>query len=185
MPIYDDKGKEESNALLNLGDRFIHESTFIHVTASIGKGTKIWHFCHVCKDATIGRNCSIGQNCYIGPGVEIGDGVKIQNNVSIYEGITIDDGVFIGPSVVFTNVLVPRSVFRAKGYLKTNVGTGSTIGANATIVCGNNVGDFAFVGAGSVVTKHVPEKALVYGNPARTHGAMTVVGIDKGKGKAK
>ena len=156
-----------------LEDYQIHESSYIDDGVIIGKGTCIWHFSHVLTDSHIGEDCRIGQNVVIGPRVQIGNNVKIQNNVSVYEGVTLEDDVFCGPSMVFTNVDAPRSAFprdRETGYLKTVVKRGATIGANATIVCGNTIGEYAFIGAGSVVTKDVPAYALVYGNPARQHG---------------
>ncbi|MDD4972248.1 MAG: acyltransferase [Paludibacter sp.] len=139
--------------------------------ATIGDGTKIWHFCHVSPDTVIGKNCNIGQNVFIAGKVKVGDNVKIQNNVSIYEGVTIEDDVFCGPSCVFTNVIKPRSHISQKGkYSYTRVMKGATIGANATIICGHNIGKYAFIGAGTVVTKDVPSYALVYGNPASIQG---------------
>lgn len=152
---------------------FVHESSYVDEPSSIGDGTKIWHFSHVMPGCEIGANCNVGQNVVIGPRVRIGNRVKIQNNVSVYEGVEIEDEAFCGPSMVFTNVYTPRSGTprnTADDYLKTVVKKGASIGANATIVCGNTVGEYAFVGAGSVVTKDVPAYALVYGNPARVHG---------------
>lgn len=159
---------------------FAHESAFVDQPVTIGNGTKIWHFSHVCANAVIGRNCSIGQNVFVATRTRIGDGVKIQNNVSIYEGVEIEDEVFCGPSMVFTNVATPRSGTPRRGaefYLRTLVCKGASIGANATIVCGNTIGEFAFIGAGSVVTKNVPPYALVYGNPARIHGFACRCGV--------
>lgn len=139
--------------------------------AKVGRGTKIWHFSHIMKGAKIGKDCVIGQNVFIAGGTNIGNNVKIQNNVSVYSGVTLSDGVFCGPSVVFTNVSRPRSLFPVhKNYEKTFVGEEATIGANATIVCGIDIGRRAFIGAGSVVTKDIPEYALVYGNPAELKG---------------
>jgi len=154
----------------------LHESSWLHESAKVGVGTKIWHFCHISRDVVIGENCKIGQNCYIGPGVIIGNNVKIQNNVSVYEGVTIEDDVFIGPSVVFTNVLVPRSGVIAVSYAKTLIRKGASIGANATIICGNVIGNNSFVGAGSVVTKSVLPHTLVYGNPARIRKRISASG---------
>lgn len=155
----------------------IHESSYIDNGAVIGEGTKIWHFSHVMSGATIGKNCVIGQNVFIADDVEIGNNVKIQNNVSVYKGVTLEDGVFCGPSCVFTNDLNPRSEFPKNGnYKKTLVKKGATIGANATIVAGITIGEHAFIGAGAVVTKNVPDFALVYGNPATIHGKVDEAG---------
>lgn len=152
-------------------DYFVHESSYVDAGCTVGAGTKIWHFSHVMKDCTIGQNCNIGQNVVISPGVTLGDGVKIQNNVSVYTGVICEDGVFLGPSCVFTNVINPRAFIERKSeYRKTTVKRGASIGANATIVCGHDIGRFAFVGAGSVVTKDVPDYAMVYGSPARIRG---------------
>lgn len=155
-----------------MSDYFVHESAYVDPGARIGKGTKIWHFSHVMGGAEIGENCRIGQNVFIGPNVKIGNNVKIQNNVSVYEGVTLEDDVFCGPSMVFTNVDTPRSAYprERNEYLPTVVKRGATIGANATIVCGHIIGASAFIGAGAVVTKDVPDYALVYGNPARIKG---------------
>ena len=156
---------------------FAHETSFIDQGCKIGSGTKIWHFSHIMPNCTIGENCNIGQNVVISPDVILGNNVKVQNNVSIYTGVTCDDDVFLGPSMVFTNVINPRSaVNRKSGYMKTHVGKGASIGANATIVCGHDIGKFAFIGAGAVVTKHVPDYALVVGNPARHIGWMSEYG---------
>ena len=150
---------------------FAHETAVIDDGATIGEGTKIWHFSHIMKDCKIGENCNIGQNVVVSPDVVLGNNVKVQNNVSIYTGVICDDDVFLGPSMVFTNVINPRSaVNRRDQYAQTNVGKGATIGANATIVCGNDIGEYAFIGAGAVVTKAVPPYALVLGNPARFAG---------------
>ena len=150
---------------------FVHESSYVDEGCQIGEGTKIWHFSHVMKDCVIGKRCNIGQNVVISPGVVLGEGVKIQNNVSVYTGVICEDGVFLGPSCVFTNVINPRSFIERKNeYRKTVVKQGASIGANATIVCGHDIGRFAFVGAGAVVTKDVPDYALVYGSPAKIHG---------------
>ncbi|HUN28233.1 MAG TPA: acyltransferase [Alphaproteobacteria bacterium] len=159
---------------------FLHESSYVDEPASIGAGTKIWHFCHVMAHARVGRNCSIGQNVLIASNVDIGNNVKIQNNVSVYEGVILEDDVFCGPSMVFTNVTTPRSATprnTAADYRRTIVKRGATIGANATIVCGNTLGEFSFVGAGSVVTKDVPAYAVVYGNPARLRGYACECGL--------
>ena len=151
-----------------MNDYYVHESSVIDAGAVIGKSTKIWHFCHISSSAVIGANCIFGQNVYIGPNVRIGDGVKIQNNVSVYEGVTLEDEVFIGPSVVFTNVVEPKSYVEQKDqFLQTIVRTRASIGANSTIICGNTIGIEALVGAGSVVTKHVPDKEMWFDNPAR------------------
>jgi UDP-2-acetamido-3-amino-2,3-dideoxy-glucuronate N-acetyltransferase len=156
---------------------FAHETAIVDEGCNIGKGTKIWHFSHIMPNCTLGENCNIGQNVVVSPGVILGKNVKVQNNVSIYEGVTCDDDVFLGPSMVFTNVINPRSAVNRKNeYLKTNVGLGASIGANATIVCGHDIGQFAFIGAGAVVTKTVPDYALVVGNPARQTGWMSEYG---------
>ena len=156
---------------------FAHESAFIDEGCKIGKGTKIWHFSHIMSNCTMGENCNIGQNVVISPDVILGKNVKVQNNVSIYTGVVCEDDVFLGPSMVFTNVMNPRSAVNRKGeYLKTVVKKGASIGANATIVCGHDIGEFAFVGAGAVVTKHIPAYALVVGNPARQIGWMSEFG---------
>lgn len=156
---------------------FVHETAVIDQGASIGEGSKIWHFSHIMSDSIIGARCNIGQNVVISPGVVLGNNVKIQNNVSIYTGVTCDDDVFLGPSCVFTNVINPRSAINRKSeYAKTHVGKGASIGANATIVCGHDIGAFAFIGAGAVVTKNIPDFALVIGNPARQTGWMSEYG---------
>ena len=161
-----------------MSDFFVHESSYVDDGAEVGAGTKIWHFSHIMPRSRIGRNCSIGQNVNIASDVEIGDNVKIQNNVSLYTGVIVEDDVFLGPSMVFTNVVNPRShVSRKDEYRKTLVRRGASIGANATIVCGVTLGRFAFVGAGSVVTQDVPDYALIYGNPARIQGWMCQCGI--------
>lgn len=152
---------------------FVHESSYVDDGVEIGDGTMIWHFCHLLSGTRVGRKCRIGQNVVIGPRVSVGNNVKIQNNVSIYEGVQLEDDVFCGPSMVFTNVSIPRSGFprnTSDAFLKTIVRRGASIGANATIVCGHTIGEFAMIGAGSVVTKNVPAYALIYGNPARQHG---------------
>lgn len=147
---------------------FVHESSYVDEPCEIGEGTKIWHFSHIMQNCKIGKNCNIGQNVVISPDVILGNGVKIQNNVSVYTGVICEDDVFLGPSCVFTNVINPRSfISRKDEYRKTVIGKGASIGANATIVCGHNIGKYAFVAAGAVVTKDVPDYALVMGNPAR------------------
>ncbi len=154
-------------------DYFVHESSYVDDGVEIGAGTKIWHFCHILTGSRIGADCRIGQNVVIGPQVTVGNNVKIQNNVSVYQGVVLEDDVFCGPSMVFTNVSTPRSGFprnSADDFLPTLVKRGASLGANATIVCGNTIGEYAFVGAGSVVTRDIPPYALVYGNPARQHG---------------
>ena len=156
---------------------FAHPTAVIDDGCQIGAGTKVWHFSHIMPDCKIGQNCNFGQNVVVSPGVVLGNNVKVQNNVSIYTGVTCDDDVFLGPSMVFTNVINPRSaVNRRSQYSKTHVGQGASIGANATIVCGHDIGKFAFIGAGSVVTKTVPDYALVVGNPARQVGWMSEFG---------
>jgi UDP-2-acetamido-3-amino-2,3-dideoxy-glucuronate N-acetyltransferase len=156
---------------------FAHPSAVIDDGCVIGKGTKVWHFSHIMNGCVIGENCNLGQNVVISPDVVLGNNVKVQNNVSIYTGVTCADDVFLGPSMVFTNVMNPRSaVSRKNEYVKTHVGKGASIGANATIVCGNNIGEFAFVGAGAVVTKAIPAYALVIGNPARQSGWVSEFG---------
>ncbi len=158
-------------------DYFVHTSSVIDKGAIIGKGTKIWHFCHISSNAQLGKNCNLGQNVFIASNVVLGNNVKVQNNVSIYTGVTCGDDVFLGPSMVFTNVTNPRSSVNRKGqYSKTHVGNGVSIGANATIVCGHNIGAFAFIGAGAVVTKNIPAYALVVGNPAKQIGWMSEYG---------
>ena len=157
---------------------FVHESSYIDENVEIGEGTKIWHFCHVLKNTKIGKNCIIGQNCMIGPDVKIGNRCKIQNNVSVYKGVILEDEVFIGPSAVFTNVLTPRAFIERKNEFKTTlVKKGATIGANATIVCGITIGEYALIGAGAVVTKDVPPYALVLGNPAKRVGWVCKCGV--------
>jgi UDP-2-acetamido-3-amino-2,3-dideoxy-glucuronate N-acetyltransferase len=154
-----------------------HPTAVIDEGCEIGEGTKIWHFSHIMPDCKIGKNCNLGQNVVVSPGVVLGTNVKVQNNVSIYTGVTCEDDVFLGPSIVFTNVTNPRSAVNRRGqYSKTLVKKGASIGANATIVCGNNIGKYAFIGAGSVVTKEVPDYALVIGNPARQTGWMSEYG---------
>ncbi len=156
---------------------FAHETAVIDANCSIGKGTKIWHFSHIMPDCKIGENCNIGQNVVVSPKVILGNNVKVQNNVSIYTGVICEDDVFLGPSMVFTNVINPRSaVNRRDQYLKTIVKKGASIGANATIVCGNNIGEYAFIGAGAVVTKEVLPFALLVGNPAKQIGWISEYG---------
>ncbi len=156
---------------------FAHETAVIDEGCHIGKGTKIWHFSHIMPNAKIGKQCNIGQNVVVSPGVTLGKNVKVQNNVSIYTGVICDDDVFLGPSMVFTNIINPRSaVIRRDEYAKTHVGKGASIGANATIVCGNDIGQYAFIGAGAVVTKTIPEYALVVGNPAKQIGWVSEYG---------
>lgn len=156
---------------------FAHETAVIDEPCTIGTGTKVWHFSHIMSNCIIGDRCNIGQNVVVSPGVVLGNNVKIQNNVSIYEGVTCDDDVFLGPSMVFTNVTNPRSAVNRKGqYAKTHVGKGASIGANATIVCGHDIGAYAFIGAGSVITKTVEPYALVVGNPGRRIGWMSEFG---------
>jgi UDP-2-acetamido-3-amino-2,3-dideoxy-glucuronate N-acetyltransferase len=150
---------------------YAHETAIIDDGCLIGNGTKIWHFSHIMSNCTLGEKCNIGQNVVVSPGVILGNNVKVQNNVSIYTGVCCDDDVFLGPSMVFTNVINPRSALnRRNQYAKTHVGKGASIGANATIVCGHDIGEYAFIGAGAVVTKNVPAFALVVGNPARQLG---------------
>ena len=156
---------------------FAHETAVIDEGCTIGEGTKVWHFSHVMPDCHIGERCNIGQNVVVSPGVRLGANVKVQNNVSIYTGVECEDDVFLGPSMVFTNVTNPRSAVNRRGqYAKTLVGRGASIGANATIVCGHDIGEYAFIGAGAVVTKTVPAYALVVGNPARQMGWMSQYG---------
>lgn len=156
---------------------FIHSSAAVDEGAVIGKGSKIWHFCHIMPGATLGEHCNLGQNVFVASGVILGKGCKVQNNVSIYTGVTLDDYVFCGPSMVFTNVMNPRAhIERKDEYAETRVGRGASIGANATIVCGHDIGEYAFIGAGSVVTREVPAYALVFGSPAKIHGWMSAAG---------
>jgi UDP-2-acetamido-3-amino-2,3-dideoxy-glucuronate N-acetyltransferase len=156
-----------------MNDVFVHESSVIDPGAQIGRGTRIWHFCHVMPGARIGERCNIGQNVFVASDVVIGNNAKIQNNVSIYSGVVIEDDVFMGPSMVFTNVINPRShVVRKDEYQRTLVRRGASIGANATVVCGVTLGRYCFVGAGAVVTRDVPDHALVFGSPARVQGFM-------------
>jgi len=160
-----------------MSNYFSHETAIIDANSSIGAGTKIWHFSHIMANCKIGEGCNIGQNVVISPEVELGNNVKVQNNVSIYTGVTCEDDVFLGPSMVFTNVINPRSHVNRRGkYARTIVRKGASIGANATIVCGHEIGEFAFIGAGAVVTKEVLPFALVVGNPARQIGWMSKFG---------
>jgi UDP-2-acetamido-3-amino-2,3-dideoxy-glucuronate N-acetyltransferase len=160
-----------------MSDYFAHPTAVIDEGCTIGNGSKIWHFSHIMPNCTLGEKCNIGQNVVISPEVVLGSNVKVQNNVSIYTGVICEDDVFLGPSMVFTNVTNPRSaVNRKEQYAKTIVGKGASIGANATIVCGHNIGEYAFIGAGAVVTKHVPAFALLVGNPARQIGWMSEYG---------
>jgi len=156
---------------------FAHPSAIIDENSKIGEGTKIWHFSHIMSECIIGKRCNIGQNVVVSPGVVLGDNVKVQNNVSIYTGVICEDDVFLGPSMVFTNVINPRSaIIRKDEYKKTIVRKGASIGANATVVCGNEIGQYAMIGAGAVITKEVPAYALVYGNPARQNGWVSEYG---------
>jgi len=156
---------------------FAHETAVIDEGCNIEEGVKIWHFSHIMSNCTLGENCNIGQNVVISPEVVLGKNVKVQNNVSIYTGVTCDDDVFLGPSMVFTNVTNPRSAINRKGqYAKTHVGKGATIGANSTIVCGHDIGEYAFIGAGAVVTKNILPYALVVGNPSKQVGWMSEYG---------
>jgi UDP-2-acetamido-3-amino-2,3-dideoxy-glucuronate N-acetyltransferase len=158
-------------------DYFVHESSYIDEGAEIGAGTKIWHFCHVMTRARIGERCNIGQNVHVAPEVTIGNNVKIQNNVSLYTGVIVEEDAFLGPSMVFTNVINPRShINRKNQYQTTLVKKGASIGANATILCGTTLGRYCFVGAGSVITHDVPDYAMVYGSPARVRGWMCQCG---------
>jgi len=157
---------------------YSHSSAIIDENVEIGEGTKIWHFSHIMSGCKIGDNCNIGQNVVISPGVIIGNNVKIQNNVSLYTGVTCEDDVFLGPSCVFTNVINPRSFINRKSeYARTTIAKGASIGANATIVCGNDIGRYAFIGAGAVVTKSVPDYALIMGNPGRQSGWISEYGF--------
>jgi UDP-2-acetamido-3-amino-2,3-dideoxy-glucuronate N-acetyltransferase len=160
-----------------MSNYFAHKSAVIDPGARVGDNCKIWHFSHIMAGAQLGKRCNIGQNVVVSPGVVLGENVKVQNNVSIYEGVICDDDVFLGPSCVFTNIVNPRSAIVRKGqYARTHVGKGASIGANATIVCGNDIGTYAFVGAGAVITKSVPPFALFVGNPARHIGWMSIHG---------
>lgn len=159
------------------GEFFVHPTAVVDEGCTIGEGTKIWHFSHIMTSCTIGKNCNIGQNVVISPSVVLGNGCKVQNNVSVYTGVECEEDVFLGPSCVFTNVINPRSaVVRKDEYRKTHIGKGASIGANATIVCGHDIGEYALVGAGSVVTKNIAPYALVVGNPARQIGWVSEYG---------
>jgi UDP-2-acetamido-3-amino-2,3-dideoxy-glucuronate N-acetyltransferase len=156
---------------------FAHETAVIDPGCTIGKGSKIWHFTHIMTGAVVGENCNLGQNVVVSPDVVLGKNVKVQNNVSIYTGVTCEDDVFLGPSMVFTNIVNPRSaIIRKEHYAKTVVRKGATIGANSTIICGHEIGEYAFIGAGAVVTKDVPRYALIVGNPAKHVGWMSEYG---------
>ncbi|MDA7771906.1 N-acetyltransferase [Pseudomonadales bacterium] len=156
---------------------FVHESSYVDDNVSIGSGTKVWHFSHILSNCDIGEDCSLGQNVVVGPNVSLGSRVKIQNNVSVYEGVTLEDGVFCGPSCVFTNVNNPRSeIVRKDEYRKTIVRRGASIGANATIICGHDLGEYCFIAAGAVITKEVPAYALMVGTPAKRIGWMSKAG---------
>ena len=156
---------------------YAHPTAVIDDGALIGNGTKVWHFCHVMRGAKLGKSCILGQNVFVASGVEVGDGCKIQNNVSLYTGVILEKDVFCGPSMVFTNVMNPRAhIERKDEYAQTRVGRGASIGANATIVCGHDIGEYAFIGAGSVVTRAIPPYALVFGAPAKVHGWMSAAG---------
>lgn len=160
-----------------MSEFFVHESSYIEDKVHVGKNTKIWHFCHVLSESYIGKECSFGQNCVVGPKVKIGDGVKVQNNVSIYEGVEIEDDVFLGPSMVFTNVMNPRAfIGRRNEFKKTLLKKGCSVGANATIVCGVTIGEYALIGAGAVVNKDVKPYALMAGVPAKQIGWVGISG---------
>jgi len=158
-------------------DALVHESSYVDENVTIGSGTRVWHFSHILSNCDIGEDCSLGQNVVVGPNVSVGSRVKIQNNVSVYEGVTLEDGVFCGPSCVFTNVNNPRSeIVRKDEYRKTVVKRGASIGANATIICGHDLGEYCFVAAGAVITKEVPAYALMVGTPAKRMGWMSKAG---------
>ena len=159
-----------------MDDFFVHETAVVDTDVQIGKGSKIWHFSYIMSHCSLGDNCILGQNVFLGDSVRVGSGVKIQNNVSVYSGVEIEDDVFLGPSMVFTNVNAPRSFIEQKNYARTLVKKGASIGANATIVCGNTIGAYAFIGAGSVVTREVPDFAFIYGVPARQQGWVSKAG---------
>ena len=159
-----------------MGDYFVHETAVVDANVQIGPGSKVWHFSHIMPHCSLGANCILGQNVFLGDSVTIGSRVKIQNNVSVYSGVEIEDDVFLGPSMVFTNVNAPRSFIEQKNYAKTVVKKGASIGANATIVCGNTIGAYAFIGAGAVVTHEVPDFAFMYGVPAKQQGWVSRAG---------
>ncbi len=159
-----------------MGDYFVHETAVVDADVQIGQGSKVWHFSHIMPHCSLGANCILGQNVFLGDSVKIGSGVKIQNNVSVYSGVEIEDDVFLGPSMVFTNVNAPRSFIEQKNYARTVVKKGASIGANATIVCGNTIGAYAFIGAGAVVTHEVPDFAFMYGVPAKQQGWVSRAG---------
>jgi len=162
------------------GSYFVHESSFVDPGAKIGEGTQVWHFCHIMGGARIGKRCKLGQNVFVAKGVVMGENCKVQNNVSLYEGVVLEDDVFCGPSMVFTNVKTPRSAFprnTSDDYLKTLVKKGASIGANATVICGVTIGRYAFVGAGAVVSRDVPDYAIVYGVPAEVRGWACECGL--------
>lgn len=159
-----------------MGDYFVHETAVVDADVQIGQGSKVWHFSHIMPHCSLGANCILGQNVFLGDSVTIGSGVKIQNNVSVYSGVEIEDDVFLGPSMVFTNVNAPRSFIEQKNYARTVVKKGASIGANATIVCGNTIGAYAFIGAGAVVTHEVPDFAFMYGVPAKQQGWVSRAG---------
>ena len=159
-----------------MGDYFVHETAVVDADVQIGPGSKVWHFSHIMPHCSLGANCILGQNVFLGDSVTIGSGVKIQNNVSVYSGVEIEDDVFLGPSMVFTNVNAPRSFIEQKNYARTVVKKGASIGANATIVCGNSIGAYAFIGAGAVVTHEVPDFAFMYGVPAKQQGWVSRAG---------
>jgi len=160
-----------------MSNHFVHESSFIDENVTIGADTKIWHFSHILSGSEIGQNCSFGQNCVVGPNVKIGSGVKVQNNISIYEGVEIEDDVFLGPSMVFTNVINPRAfIVRKEEFKKTLIKKGASIGANATIICGATIGEYALIGAGAVINKDVKPFALMVGVPAKQLGWVSIAG---------
>ena len=156
----------------------VHASAFVDEGAKVGDGSRVWHFSHVMKGAVIGKNCVIGQNVFVASTAKLGNGVKVQNNVSIYDAVILEDDTFCGPSMVFTNVINPRSpIERKHEYMETLVKKGASIGANATVICGVTIGRYSFIGAGAVVTKNVPDFSLVYGNPSRQHGYICICGV--------
>ena len=159
-----------------MDDFFVHETAVVDTDVQIGTGSKVWHFSHIMSHCSLGDNCILGQNVFLGNSVRVGSGVKIQNNVSVYSGVEIEDDVFLGPSMVFTNINAPRSFIEQKNYAKTLVKKGASIGANATIVCGNTIGSYSFIGAGAVVTHEVPDYAFIYGVPAKQQGWISKAG---------